>query len=918
MRIVQDTNGWFGLGTTNRFLRIENGIGFGLFALNSISEAVVTMSFDFIDWRTTVTSPGEERLTVQFLAGDGSTASSNRAHVLSLRDGAEILQNAGTYTNNMRLRWDVVVNNSASVISYASPLGTKTLAPGSADVWVDRRLAAGDYAFERQASPGSVRSVTFQTFGTDRFSVDIDNFKVLAGAHVSTPPPSPAPPTVFLGPDGRLVYTRDVPGNQVPDFSNAGYMGGGVPIPDVPVKVILHPQASGDDTVRIQAAIDLLAAMPLDETGFRGAILLKRGQYRVADRLEILTGGIVLRGEGQEADGTVLIATRNGQRNLIRVGGGGTWREVANSRKTITDTYVPVGARSFHVSNTNNLKVGDSIMVHRPSTAEWISAIGMDQIPPRPDGNPIEQWEPGEFDLHFDRIITAIDGKRITIDAPLVNALEEQYGGGTIFRYNFPGRDGQVGIENLRGVSEHIGPEDEEHGWRMIILGAVQNMWVRQVTAVHFGYSAVQIGRMAKWVTIEDCSHLDPVSIIAGSRRYPFNVLGQLSLVQRCYARNGRHDFVTASLTHGPNVFLDSSADNSHSDTGPHHRWATGTLYDNIRVPAHDIAVQNRLSFGSGHGWAGANHVVWNSTANRIVVQNPPTAQNWCFGAIGTKWAGAFPDYASDGYWISHGTKMLPHSLYLKQLEERLDAGIGAVAIVDFGAASYDVEADRFLLPVVRRGNRDGQLHLRLAANYERLFTEDSLQNPGTIPAGAVAGELTLALHEHAYLPTNRIVTISLLPGAGYSAGSSNQVSFVLSARPVTFQSWLVEHFTAAERQDEAVSGIWASPAGDDMPNFAKYAFGIPPWTAIVAGDLPRPVFAGGRLSVTYDRPKGISDIEYFVEVSDDLENWSGSGDAVEVVEVADFGSFERITMAERTAGDVSRRFMRLKLVLAQ
>ena len=90
--------------------------------------------------------------------------------------------------------------------------------------------------------------------------------------------------------------------------------------------------------------------------------------------------------------------------------------------------------------------------MHRPSTAEWISAIGMDRIEmPKPT---VVQWKPGSYDFRFDRIITAIDGNQITIDSPMGNAFEKAYGGGSMYKYAYPGRIEQVGIENLRGVSE--------------------------------------------------------------------------------------------------------------------------------------------------------------------------------------------------------------------------------------------------------------------------------------------------------------------------------------------------------------------------------------------------------------------------------------------------------------------------------
>ena len=58
---------------------------------------------------------------------------------------------------------------------------------------------------------------------------------------------------IALDGTGRLVYRADAEGNYVPDFSHAGYMGGGVPIPQVPAKVALRP-GDGDDSASIQAA----------------------------------------------------------------------------------------------------------------------------------------------------------------------------------------------------------------------------------------------------------------------------------------------------------------------------------------------------------------------------------------------------------------------------------------------------------------------------------------------------------------------------------------------------------------------------------------------------------------------------------------------------------------------------------------
>src|SRR6185369_4690908 len=78
------------------------------------------------------------------------------------------------------------------------------------------------------------------------------------------------------------------------DFSTAGYGGGGVAIPGVAAKFSLTPSGR-DDTRLIQAAIDAVGMLPLDAQGFRGAVLLRGGTFRIEGQLRIQSSGVVLR-----------------------------------------------------------------------------------------------------------------------------------------------------------------------------------------------------------------------------------------------------------------------------------------------------------------------------------------------------------------------------------------------------------------------------------------------------------------------------------------------------------------------------------------------------------------------------------------------------------------------------------------------
>lgn len=541
-----------------------------------------------------------------------------------------------------------------------------------------------------------------------------------------------------LDSSGKLIYTKDAKGNRLPDFSYVGYHSGEKAIPDVPVRITLEP-SPGDDTQRIQDALDTLGALPLDQAGHRGALLLKRGEYRVAGSLVISHSGTVLRGEGNNPDGTIIIATGYDdlkyQRTLITVAPQSSDLDphithgyskdqqiklLRDSRQSIVDAYVPVGTHSFEVKSAAGYALGDRIVVHRPSTAEWIHSIGCDALKPKwfkvdsaewiKEGKApgiyfqregkysknhiakledetwaeflkrvpfsedalafdiTKQWEAGDYDFYFERRITAIEGNRITIDAPIVHSLDQNYGGGAIYRYETPGRVTEVGIENLRLISEfsdsipdhpYGDPEEtkraEKHAWHGIrLMKDTENTWVRDVTGNYFGWSLISASGIR--ATIQDCVNLGHASKITGGRRYPFMINGQLNLVQRCITFEGRHEFVTQQGTLGPNVFVDCLGFNSKSNAGPHHRYSVGTLFDNVssRKPMES---RFRGNSGTGHGWAGTQTCFYNCVAPEFQVEAPPGGISWVIGSAPT---------------TNSVARVEPASLYYQQVEDRL------------------------------------------------------------------------------------------------------------------------------------------------------------------------------------------------------------------------------------------------------
>ncbi|HOU03011.1 MAG TPA: hypothetical protein PK719_06645 [Bacteroidales bacterium] len=508
------------------------------------------------------------------------------------------------------------------------------------------------------------------------------------------------PPTttlVYPGTDGKLVYVADSLGNKIPDFSNAGYKGGGVPIPYVANKVTVWP-VLGDNSANIQAAIDKVSALPLDASGFRGAVLLKMGTYELEKPITIKASGVVLRGEGMSEIGTILIGKipkdrqAYGRGGLVNISGPKAIAPQEDTKQIITDKYVPVGARSFNVASAKGFKVGDKILVRRIGNQDWIKEIGEDSISAGRN-----KWRP--FNITYDRVIVDIKGNTITTDVTIFTAVDARWGGGEILKYTDE-RIEQSGIENLRGISEYnpsvrqktygnmdrdkLDPKfqyqgeeyfsDENHVSNFIVISNAKNVWIRNISALHFATSVIQSNAGSKWITVQDCESWEPVSQRWGGRRFIYQMNGQLCLVQRCFSQKGRHSFVLQNAEASGNVFLNCEAVNPYSTSEPHNHWVNGVLYDNVKAPLTARYWDYII------GWAGANIVFWNCEGD-FLVQSPPTAKNYSFGHIGINAvifnAGLQDLKKPNGHVESMDYHVTPKSLYLTQLKERL--GIEAV-----------------------------------------------------------------------------------------------------------------------------------------------------------------------------------------------------------------------------------------------
>ncbi|HEY7090621.1 MAG TPA: discoidin domain-containing protein [Tepidisphaeraceae bacterium] len=495
---------------------------------------------------------------------------------------------------------------------------------------------------------------------------------------------------VHAGPDGKLIYKTTPAGDRIMDFSFAGYMGGGVALPDIWVKKTVSPSGGADDTAVIQAALDEVAALPL-ENGFRGAVLLAPGTFTCSGSLLMPVSGVVLRGSGSGAGGTTIRMT-GARHRAITIGrapanrdrgpdeeptpntqDATTQQEVGTARTLIADSYVPSGATTFSVGEARGFAVGDTIAIRRPTTPAWVHLMGMDIL--KRDGKS-QTWISTNRSAITPRKVTAISGNKITIDIPLADSYDAKYlnpPGASVIKVRTSPPVSQVGVEHL-----HIQCPPLEVAYGNAPYSAVRvggdDCWVRDVYCEETMNSTTLAG---KRITMQQVVVKHTYPNLGASKPTDFSIEGSQILIDRCQITGDNMYFVwTSSLVGGPNVVLNSTFSGRGSRIQPHQRWSTGLLVDNCTVPDGGIDFANRGVAGSGHGWTMGWGVAWNCVASTYVIQNPPGVANWAIGCIGTRVQTAryfdTTPILPEGIFDSHGTPVAPQSLYLAQLNERL------------------------------------------------------------------------------------------------------------------------------------------------------------------------------------------------------------------------------------------------------
>jgi hypothetical protein len=493
---------------------------------------------------------------------------------------------------------------------------------------------------------------------------------------------------VHFGPGRKLIYAKTPKGDRIPDFSSAGYRGGGVALPHAVTRVNVSPTGGEDDTPAIQAALDRVATFTPGARGLRGAVELAPGTFHLKGTLYMNVSGVVLRGAGSEGPGATVLEMTGEPHLAIEMKGDFHQRELG-AATMLTDLYVPAGATIIHVANASDIHPGDTLEIVKPVTPQWIHFMGMDHLVR--DGEP-EAWV--RDDIRVLRQIVSIKGNAVKLSVPLTDSFDAQFYPGIqppVTRVEISGRIAETGIQNLRIVAPprtlryRIDPVFDG-----IALDNVIDAWVRSV-AMENMVTAVRVGRQAERLTIEDVEVPSQATVTSQARAGSIWVNGSQILIDRCSITGDNLSWVeTQPASEGPVVVLHCHF-SGKGKVEPHQRWSTGLLIDSSDMGDGNLFMRNRGEMGSGHGWTIGWSVSWNDTATRFLIQNPPGVLNWSIGDVGVQKTAPMPVMDGPtgaplpgGIVESPGRHVEPSSLYLEQLRER--KGSAAIKAIGYRA----------------------------------------------------------------------------------------------------------------------------------------------------------------------------------------------------------------------------------------
>ena len=188
-----------------------------------------------------------------------------------------------------------------------------------------------------------------------------------------------------------------------------------------------------------------------------------------------------------------------------------------------------------------------------------------------------------------------------------------------------------------------------------------------------------------------------------------------------------------------------------------------------------------------------------------------------------------------------------------------------------------------------------------------------SISNSISIPAGATSTAITIVPLDDNQVDGDIMVVLSLSASTTYNLGAPAIATVTIHDTP--FNTWCLAEF-GTNANNLAISGDFADPDGDGIPNLLEYALHLDPNVADVSG-LPVPQVdpTCECLTLTYTKVISATDIFYLPEAASDPGGpWSTDGITEQVIANNGVTQTIKASDAGNPIATADRRFMHLRI----
>lgn len=502
------------------------------------------------------------------------------------------------------------------------------------------------------------------------------------------------------------------------DYSYAGYKRGeeAIPLPSGTVYDVTKSPYNADKTGVADATTAIQNAINDAQTNNGGVVYLPAGTYKLnpgsnAHALRISKSNIYLKGDGVGQTFLLNNSYTMNNKSVIKFSGSASWTTIPTSKALLTaDIMNPVNV--LPIDNPSLFAVGDLVLVRNVIGDDWIT-----------EHKETEWLGYGSSlrGLMYCRYITAIDNvnKTITVDIPVRYALKTR-DGACVFKLS--GMISEVGlmdfsIGNVQNPST-TGFEEEDyttsgtaaynsHASYLINFNAVLNGWMKNVstykpasntTGAHMLSNGFVI-QYSKNVTVDNCSMSYAQYGGGGGNGYSYLVRANEVLIKNSTSNFVRHGFVFSSMWSSGNVFHkcndiktgyqcgSTGSETTNGYGSDHHmHFSQSNLIDNTYVENSAFYAYYR-PYGSTpkHNITATHTAYWNIRSGGtkpLCVWTQQSRYGYAIGTSGTATAvytkenstgtATITDPVDITEGIGQGTTLTPQSLYLDQLNKRI------------------------------------------------------------------------------------------------------------------------------------------------------------------------------------------------------------------------------------------------------